>query len=624
MEYEYKYPPKVVDLVLQNVSHHCMLKPALFRNVLLIAVCQCCFLLKAAAQQTNYSLVVHSAGKDSSFTAAALGLQNSFNSGTDAATYVIKIPQLLASKGYPAASVDSSWEENNSLHVLLYAGPKYEWLQLHISGIEKPALAVAGYMEKNFSNRPVNFSQLQLLQQRLLNYYEKNGYPFAAVFLDSIQLDNDKMIATLKADRGVLYHIDSIRLVGKIKINKNFLQRYLDIKNGSIYNREKLEQVDKKMLELPFVTPVQSSDISMLGTGSILNIYADPKRASQVNFLVGFLPASGDSKKLQVTGDVNLDLKNLLGGAEEILVKWQQLQPKSPRLNLGFTKPYILNSPFGVNFLFDLFKKDSNFLQVNAQAGVQFNLGDDQHGKFFLQWQNNRLLSGAVDTNLVKIQKTLPPNIDLSSVNTGFSYDMWRTNYRFNPRSGNEINLVATVGIKNVKQNDDILNIKDPNFNYASLYDSIKPKSYQMRLKLGAAHYFPLQKRAALKTALQGGYYTSPNMFRNELFQIGGYKLLRGFNEESIYASQYAVATAEYRYLVDLNSYLFVFTDLGWVKNKYQSVNVNNQFLGAGLGMMFETKAGLLNISYAIGKRDDVKFNLREASKLHFGYINYF
>jgi len=209
-------------------------------------------------------------------------------------------------------------------------------------------------------------------------------------------------------------------------------------------------------------------------------------------------------------------------------------------------------------------------------------------------------------------------------VNAGFNYELQKTDYKFNPRTGNELNLITTVGIKKLKPNNDILNIKDPNFNYASLYDSIKPKSYQLRIRLNAAHYFALKKRATVKTAIQGGYYSSPNIFRNELFQIGGYKLLRGFNEESIYASRYAVFTAEYRYIIGLNSYLFAFADLGFTKNKYLSVDVNNQFTGAGLGIMFETKAGLLNISYAVGKRNDVDFNLREASKLHFGYINYF
>ena len=99
---------------------------------------------------------------------------------------------------------------------------------------------------------------------------------------------------------------------------------------------------------------------------------------------------------------------------------------------------------------------------------------------------------------------------------------------------------------------------------------------------------------------------------------------MRGFNEESIYAKDYAVVTAEYRQRIALNSYLFTFVDGAVVKKKYQNVNVNNNFISFGLGMVFETKFGLLNISYAIGKRDDVKFNIREASKIHFGYINYF
>ncbi|HAO03503.1 MAG TPA: hypothetical protein DCQ15_02145 [Chitinophagaceae bacterium] len=118
--------------------------------------------------------------------------------------------------------------------------------------------------------------------------------------------------------------------------------------------------------------------------------------------------------------------------------------------------------------------------------------------------------------------------------------------------------------------------------------------------------------------------YSSPSLFRNELFLLGGYKLMRGFNEESIYASWYNVFTAEYRYLTGLNSYLYIFADQGFVKNKYQLQNNNTRFTGVGLGMSYETKAGLLNVSFAIGNRSDQKFNLRSASKIHFGYINYF
>ena len=579
---------------------------------------------KLAEIKKPFSIFVHPIGKDSSFATPSLGLQTGFNTEAEATTYINKIPSLLASKGYPVASVDSFWQHADTFHIALYTGQRFSWVLLSTNNIDKQALDAAGFAQKNFSSKTLNMQQLQSLQERLLRFYETKGYPFAAVFLDSIQIEEGNMKAVLKADRGVLYHIDSIRMYGKVKLDKGFLQKYLRIPNGSIYNKTTLQEVDKRLLELPFLTSVQPSDLTMLGSGAILNLYAQPKKSSQVNFLIGFLPASSENSKLQITGDVNLDLKNMFGGAEEILLRWQQLQPKSPRLNLGFTKPYIFRSPFGVNFLFDLFKKDSNFLQVNTQAGIQYNLSANQNGRLFLQWQNNTLLSGAVDTNLIRLQKELPPNIDVSALNVGINYELNATNYRFNPRKGNEIHLLTLVGVKNIRQNSDIIGIKDPNFDYASLYDSVQSKNYQVRIKTTASHFFAISKASTIKATLNGGYYNSPQIFRNDLFQIGGYKLLRGFNEESIYATRYAVFSAEYRYLVGLNSYLFAFTDVGMVKNSYQTVNAKNQFLGVGLGILFETKAGLLNISYALGKRDDVKFNIREASKLHFGYINYF
>jgi hemolysin activation/secretion protein len=300
------------------------------------------------------------------------------------------------------------------------------------------------------------------------------------------------------------------------------------------------------------------------------------------------------------------------------------LQLKSPRLNLGYQQPYIFNSNFGFDFAFDLFKKDSTFLQVNGQIGVQYVVSANQLGKFFVQWQNSFLLANGVDTNLVKATKQLPVNVDVSATNFGLDYEYIKTDYRLNPRSGNEIKLITLVGLKNLKRNNDIISIKDPLFNYASLYDSVKTRSYQFRIKLMAAHYFPAGKQSTFKTAVNAGVFSSQSTFRNELFQIGGYKLLRGFDEESIYATQYAVATAEYRIRSGLNSYFFGFIDGGVVKNKYQNINLTNTFTSAGLGIALETKLGLLNVSYALGKRDDVKFNLRGASKIHFGYVNYF
>jgi outer membrane protein assembly factor BamA len=579
------------------------------------------FSFPAAAQ---YKLNVHFVDKDSSFVPQGLKLQTGFTNEASCISYVNDLPKLLGSKGYPTASVDKVDNNINYTSISLFLGKQYHWVKLQPEGIEKKALDESGYAEKNYTGKLFNMQQLQMLQERLLNYYEKNGYPFAGIYLDSIQLDDDKMDAMLMVKRGPLYHLDSIMLFGKERISKKFLQHYLGLPKGGLYNREKLEQVSKRLLELPYLREVQPNDVVMLGTGALLRLYLAPKRSSQFNFLIGVLPNAGQAGKLQVTADVNLDLKNVLNNGESILLKWEQLQTKSPRLNLGYQQPYIFNSAFGIDFLFDLFKKDSSFLQINAQLGLQYILSSSQSGKVFVQWQNCFLLGSGIDTSLIIATKKLPPNIDVSAVNIGLDYDWVKTDYKPNPRTGNELHLIVSAGIKNIKRNNQVTDIKDPTFNYASLYDSVKPRSYQFRIKLSAAHYFPVGKQATVKTALQGGVFSSQNTFRNELFQIGGYKTLRGFNEESIYATQYAVLTAEYRYRLALNSFLFGFIDGGWVKYKYQAVNLNNTFIGGGLGLAFETKFGLLNISYAVGKRDDIKFSLREASKIHFGYVNYF
>ena len=111
----------------------------------------------------------------------------------------------------------------------MYLGKQEHWVQLRADSIDKIALDESGFANKDFQGKPVNMLQVQSIEQHLLNYYEKNGYPFASIFLDSIRLADDSMKAILKINKGPLYHIDSIRVYGNITISNHFLQQYLGI-----------------------------------------------------------------------------------------------------------------------------------------------------------------------------------------------------------------------------------------------------------------------------------------------------------------------------------------------------------------------------------------------------------
>jgi len=561
--------------------------------------------------------------KDSSFPVSQLGLQTNFKSNTACLTYIEKLPGLLKAKGYLASSIDSLYIDSARAELFLFVGQGYKTGNIVVSAEDRKILEQIGWNRKTIQNKALDIGQLERLQERLLEYFDNNGYPFAKVSLDSISLLNDEFSAKLAINKGPLYKIDSIRTEGTAKISNRFLQRYLGIPNGGIYQRIKLENIDKKLLELPYLQQQHPWDMTMLGTGSVLNLYLQQKKSSQVNVLVGFLPANDQlaSNKLLVTGEANINLRNALGSGETIGVNWQQIQVKSPRLNMLYQQPYIFGTAFGASTSFDLFKKDSSYLNLNFILGLQYSLSANKSGKIFFQSFRTNLLT--VDTAAIKASKKLPDQLDVSVNNLGVDYEWNKTNYRYNPRKGSGLHVVASAGLKTIRENNTILKISDPDYSYSTLYDTVKLNSYQARIMGLGAHYFPIGKAAALKIAVNAGLIQSPAIYRNELFQIGGYKLLRGFDEESIFASSYAVATAEYRYLIGLNSFLFSFVDLGFAANKSVYADSKNTFIGAGLGLAFETKAGVFNISYAAGKRDDVKFNIRQA-KIHLGYVNYF
>ena len=576
------------------------------------------------AINSNFQLKITRVDSNNLLTTQALQLQTSFANKALCAAYINNLPALLQLRGYLAASVDEVEFDTDTARLRLYLGQLQQLVALTTDSVDKKALDETGFLIKTVVNKPVNFVKIQLLKEKLIRYYENNGYPFAAVYLDNVQLDSGNVKATVNVKKGPLYLVDSIRVLGKVKISNAFLQQYLGIANGSLYNREKLEQVDKRLMELPYLQQEQAAEVTLLGTGSLLNLYLKPKRSSQVNFLIGLLPANNQTNKLQLTGDVNLNLKNPFGLGETVILNWQQLQLQSPRLHIAYKHPYLFKSPFGVDFSFELFKKDTSFLQLNATLGLQYLLSANQTGKLFFQQQSTTLLGEGVDTNQIKITKRLPPNIDVKATSIGVDYEWSKTNYRLNPRKGNELKLLASMGIKTIGKNNDIVNLTGNGFDYNSLYDSLKLKTYQLRATVAAAHYFAAGKRSTLKAAFNAGVFSSQSIFRNELFQIGGSKLLRGFDEESIFATRYGVLSAEFRYLAGLNSYLFCFADAGWVRNKYQSVDIGNSFISAGLGLVFETKAGLLNMSFAVGKSNNNPFDLRKGAKIHFGYINYF
>ena len=98
------------------------------------------------------------------------------------------------------------------------------WSNIRTDSADKQILYAVSWNPKQLASKPVNFQQFELSRNKILNYLENNGYPFASVKLDSIQIANGSLEGKLVIDKGPLYRIDSLRnLVEDPRIGLIFL-----------------------------------------------------------------------------------------------------------------------------------------------------------------------------------------------------------------------------------------------------------------------------------------------------------------------------------------------------------------------------------------------------------------
>src|SRR5690606_32030302 len=150
-----------------------------------------------------------------------------------------------------------------------------------------------------------------------------------------------------------------------------------------------------------------------------------------------------------------------------------------------------------------------------------------------------------------------------------------------------------------------------------------KTKTNQYEVGLNAFRIFSLFPKHLIKTKIEGyGLFSNSDFYsENELYRIGGFGSIRGFNEESITASAYGLASLEYRFMPNDGFYVSLFGDYAFVENK--STHFTENLLGAGAGISFLTQLGVFNLSYAVGKQSDTSFDFKN-SKIHFGILTRF
>lgn len=504
------------------------------------------------------------------------------------------------SKGYVLANIDSiSWKEN-TLIAYYFKGEKFEKIKVKVEEDDKAWISKATHTNEKFIRElPFNSMELQQIISSILNYSENNGYPFATVKLQNAEFEGTALNVELAFDKGAKMVFNAIEIKGDSSIAKKYLTNYINIKEGDLYSEQKLKLISNRIQQLPFLKEIKAHEVLFTPTGVNLYMYLESVPVSSVNGIVG-LQQDPISFQSRLTGELKLKLQNVLKRGELLSINWRSVQPETQQLNAVFNYPFLLNTPFGFDFGFDLYKLDSTFLTTKTQLGTQYFLPGGNYLKAFYEANISNLLSGAGNN----ITSTDLSNVNINSYGLGLYRR--RLDYIPNPSKGLIIEAKGSIGLRTSTPLDSTTEIKSTTY----------------KLDVEVDWYFPIAKRHVIRLNNRTASYFAEDIFFNELYRFGGLNTQRGFNEEELFATTMSLTRLEYRFLVDKNSHAFAFFDQSFYENNSSTYYQDNPY-GFGLGFSFGTNIGIFSLSYALGKQFENPILLREG-KVHFGYIAYF
>ncbi len=549
-----------------------------------------------ARSQKNYELIFSS----DEYKTLKKNPTSRFQDSAAAIAYLIDFQFFAVKSGYLLASIDSMRFEPKKLRAHFHVGPRFQQAHLRMEKADMQFFQKASSLnEKLISKMAFSPPEIAKLLKRLHGDLENNGYPFSSVKLDSLVIDSLNLHAKINIQRGPKRLWTKINLKGDQLISERLISSYIHIRVGEVFNQSDVSLISSRLKQINFIEETKPPELLFTKDGVELFLYLKSKPVSLANGVIGLQP-NPVTNVLSLTGEIRLKLVNVLKRAELIDINWRSLQAQTQSLKAQANLPNLFRSPFGIDGQFQLYKRDTSFLELKSTIGIQYALNNGSYLKAFYRNNSSSVLRGG---------KNNPAFAKLGSVQTnayGLALYKQTLDYLPNPRKGLTILADLSIGLRKSKASDTSKVITNTTY----------------RGELQVNWFLPLAKRHVVRFANQTEFYIAPVFYQNEAARFGGQISQRGFNEEELTATTRTVFTLEYRFLVDRNSFAFLFYDQSWYENR-----TNNYYAdapsGFGAGFSFGTKIGTFSISYGLGRQFENPILIRDG-KVHFGYIAYF
>ena len=473
-------------------------------------------------------------------------------------TAIEEVVNDLHSRGYLLAGFQDFEHDSTKTKISIHLGQQFKWAFLKAGNVEESLLTKTGYRYRFFENEPFRHSTATRIMQNIVKYAGENGFPFANIKLDSVDIQESTIAAVLNLNKGPRIVYDSIKILGTKKVKHSFLTNYLNVQPGAFFSEKQIDAIPKKINKLAFLKLEEQPQLSFQNSEATIYLNLEDKKVNQIDGFIGFLPNSASGGELLITGQFNMHLHNLFQSGKELNLEWKRIKPESQLLDIGYRHPNLLGSSLSVAGNFNLFKEDTSFNNRVGRIEIEYEPNYSGSFKFHTEFKSSRLLAVSQFSDV----EELPDIADFNITNYGLEYSWNNLDDFFNPKRGLRAIVAASVGDKRIRKN---AGIRD------ELYEDIDFRNVQYQLNLGVGWYKKVSEKAVLALKTEAGIIESESLFVNDLFRLGGLKSIRGFNQNFFLASQFAWASAEYRFYFEESSFFvsFLRPGLGRIRTQF-------------------------------------------------------
>lgn len=383
-------------------------------------------------------------------------------------------------------------------------------------------------------------SYTSLLKEQL----DYQGYWYSELHIERVELDSTsyRVHIDLRVTLNEQVHVQFIRFEGVDTLPESYYLGALRFTPGRIATLDELNQLRDRLLALDDVTDVSEPRLITEDGKDGLMFTLRPSSRHRSDVIIGYA-------NRQVVGQVALHLRHLLIPGTRLDVRFHRLQPYQNRLDLEVGASFASGT-------FRLFQQDSTFLTRSWMVGADWPLTSELSLGAWIEQQSTSL--GVIVPGLDVEEGTR----SVAGLRMG-----WR------PMAGRYVTVSSGAGRRN-----------------------------GIPVQLATARWSGMlrpEERIHWVFSGSAAVMLSERIPIDNLYRFGGATSFRGYREDELQASRYVWTELESRYMLDSNSYAFLFAGSA-------ALPASSVLFNSGFGFSLPTRLGPLRFTYAGSSRHGI------------------